>query len=66
MTSKPPPWPWNTTEKRWAADICLVAYMLGIMDNDSKSECMKVRKMLEKQIKAGRVVQVSRGRYLPR
>jgi hypothetical protein len=57
--------PWDTTTKEWAADICVVAYMLGLIDNDSKASCMKVRKMLEKQMKAGRVVQMARGRYQP-
>ena len=46
---------------RWS-QICTALCMLGLMEDFSKGECMRVRKLLEKQL-ARRIQQVSRGLY---
>jgi hypothetical protein len=44
---------------RWG-DICRVLQMFGYMDDsDSKAEAGRIRQLLEKQIEAGRVEQVT-------
>ena len=47
---------------RWK-DICRSLYMTGLMKDFSKSECFRVRKLLEAQMGKGTVEQISRGHY---
>ena len=49
---------------RWV-DICRAARMLDVTNDIkiSKTDAFNIRKLLEKNIAVGRVVQVARGRY---
>ena len=47
---------------KWV-DICRSLRMLGHMKDYSKGECLRINKLLNVQIAAGRVEKVARGRY---
>ena len=44
-------------------DICRVMRIMGLMDDLSKDECLRIGALLEKQIKAGTAKKLSRGVY---
>ena len=44
-------------------DICRVMRIMGLMDDFSKGECLRIAALLEKQIKAGTAQKLSRGVY---
>jgi hypothetical protein len=47
---------------RWA-DMCRSWRMLGLMKDFSKGECLRMARLLDKEVKAGRVTKVRRGLY---
>jgi hypothetical protein len=44
-------------------DICRVMRMMGLMEDFSKGECLRVAGLLNKQIEAGSAKKLSRGVY---
>lgn len=44
-------------------DICRVMRMMGLMEDFSKGECLRVSGLLKKQIEAGTAKKLSRGVY---
>ena len=44
-------------------DICRVMRMMGLMEDFSKSECLRVSALLKKRIEAGAAKKLSRGVY---
>jgi hypothetical protein len=44
-------------------DICRVMRIMGLMDDFSKGECLRIATLLEKQVKAGTAKKLSRGVY---
>jgi hypothetical protein len=45
------------------AEICKAAYVLGLMEDFSKGECLRLAKQLNRLVEEGKVVRVSRGVY---
>ena len=58
-----PKYPKTREPIRWARDFGRVAYALGIIKDDSKSECLKLRRMVDQGIAARRCRQIGRGRF---
>jgi hypothetical protein len=52
----------KTYELQWS-NICRALRATGHMKDFSKSECLRVNKLLKQQIEKGNVQQVERGRY---
>jgi hypothetical protein len=44
-------------------DICRVMRMMGLMEDFSKGECLRVSALLKKRIEAGAATKLSRGVY---
>ncbi len=44
-------------------DICRVMRLMGLMDDFSKGECLRVSTLLKKQLEAGTAKKLSRGIY---
>jgi hypothetical protein len=44
-------------------DICRVMRMMGLMEDFSKGECLRISALLKKQIEAGTAKKLSRGVY---
>ena len=47
---------------RWS-DMCRTMRMLGLMNDYSKGECLRIRKLLKERMKEGHVRQVGKGQY---
>jgi hypothetical protein len=45
------------------ADICRVMRMMGLMEDFSKGECLRISTLLKKRIEAGTAKKLSRGVY---
>jgi hypothetical protein len=52
----------TTRPIRWG-EICRAARVLGVMQNYSKAECLRIAKVVAEQVKAGKVLKDSRGVY---
>jgi hypothetical protein len=44
-------------------DICRVLRMMGLMEDFSKGECLRISTLLKKQLEAGSARKLSRGIY---
>ena len=52
----------TTRPIRWH-EICRAALIIGLIDDYSKGQCLKLAKIIDKRVRAGKAIREARGIY---